>query len=141
HTPNVPDRRWSSPLPTRVLRAIHHRIGKLRQRWSRWLDVRSAKDFDVVFVNRDLCYRGIFFARRLVRNNPRVVFDFDDAIFLGTNERGNRWMCAHAAHVTPGNEYLAQYARQFNQNVTVIPTVIDTDQYKPRSYVGESEKR
>src|SRR5262245_44699454 len=96
HRPNVPDRLWSSPLPTRVLRAIHHRIGKVRQRWSRWLDVRSAKDFDVVFVNRDLCYKGIFFESRLVRNNPRVIFDFDDAIFVGTNEPGNRWMCKHA---------------------------------------------
>src|SRR4029079_14790477 len=67
HRPNVPDRRWSSPLPLRVLRIVHHRIGKARQRWNRWLDVQSATDFDVVFVNRDLCYKGIFFERRLLR--------------------------------------------------------------------------
>ena len=38
-------------------------------------------------------------------------------------------MCANAAWVTPGNEYLAAFARRFTPNVTVIPTVIDTDRY------------
>lgn len=32
-----------------------------------------------------------------------------------------------AHQVTAGNEYLANYARKFNQNVQVIPTTIDTE--------------
>lgn len=129
HRPNVPDRQWSSSLPGRWTRAAHYRAGRLRMKWNRWRDVSEAGRFDAVFVNRDLAGRGTVFERRLLSRNPRVVFDFDDAIFLGPNEAAVAWMCAHAAWVTPGNEVLAGFARRFTANVTVLPTVIDTDRY------------
>jgi hypothetical protein len=98
-------------------------------KWNRWRDVSGAGRFDAVFVNRDLAGRGLVFEKRLLSRNPRVVFDFDDAIFIGRNEAAVAWMCAHASWVTPGNAYLAEFARRFTSNVTVIPTVIDTDRY------------
>src|SRR6202008_2392990 len=62
--------------------------------------------------------------------NRKVIFDFDDAIFLGRNDAAVRWMCRNSAWVTPGNEYLAAYARQYSDRVTVVPTVIDTTKYR-----------
>jgi len=129
HRPNVPDRQWKSSLPGRWSRAAHYRIGRLQMKWNRWRDVSQAGRFDAVFVNRDLAGGGLLFEKRLLSRNPRVVFDFDDAIFIGPNEAAVAWMCSHAAWVTPGNEYLAAFARRFTSNVTVIPTVIDTDRY------------
>jgi glycosyltransferase involved in cell wall biosynthesis len=35
--------------------------------------------------------------------------------------------------VVAGNEYLATYAREFNEQVVVIPSVVDTDSYLPLS--------
>lgn len=131
HRPNVPDRQWRSSLPGRWSRAAHHRIGRLQMKWNRWRDVSQAGRFDVVFVNRDLAGGGLLFEKRLLSRNPRVVFDFDDAIFIGRNEAAVAWMCSHAAWVAPGNEYLAEFARRFTSNVTIIPTVIDTDRYTP----------
>jgi glycosyltransferase involved in cell wall biosynthesis len=32
-----------------------------------------------------------------------------------------------------GNDYLADYARQFNEKVTIVPTTIDTEKYQPKS--------
>ena len=90
--PNRPDRQWKSPLPGRALRAVHHRLGRAAMKWNRWSDVRDAAEADVVFVNRDLAGSGLFFERRLVRSNPRVVFDFDDAIFVGPNEEAVAWI-------------------------------------------------
>ena len=133
HRPNVPDRQWSSPLSGRWSRAAHYRLGRARMKWNRWRDVSGAGRFDAVFVNRDLAGRGTLFERRLLSRNPRVVFDFDDAIFIGRNEAAVAWMCARAAWVTPGNAYLAEFARRFTPNVTVIPTVIDTDRYEMAS--------
>ena len=37
-------------------------------------------------------------------------------------------MCTH---VTCGNEFLAAYAKQFNERVTIIPSTVDTDLYFP----------
>jgi glycosyltransferase involved in cell wall biosynthesis len=138
HCPNRPDRQWFSPLRNRVARGLHYRAGRVLMKWNRWRDLETARSADVVFVNRDLAGSGTFFEQRLLKKNPRVVFDFDDAIFVGRNAASVRWMCERAAWITPGNEYLAKYARNFNSSVTVIPTVIDTDRYLVREY-GQDE--
>lgn len=133
--PNSPDRQWRSPLRNRPLRGVHYRAGRMVMRANRLRDTQRASQFDVVFVNRDLAGGGLYLERRLLRRNPRVVFDFDDAIFLGPkNEPVVRWLCENAAWVTPGNAYLAEWAHQFTDRVTIVPTVVDTDQHEPRAW-------
>lgn len=131
--PNRPDRQWKSGLPGRIPRAAHYRMGRLAMKWNRWADVRDAARADVVFVNRDLAGQGLFLERQLLRRNSRVVFDFDDAIFVGPNEAAVAWMCRNAAWVTPGNQYLAEFARRHTDRVTVVPTVIDMRRYAVRT--------
>jgi hypothetical protein len=100
-------------------------------KWNRWRDVVGAGRFDSVFVNRDLAGPGTLFQQHLLRRNPRVVFDFDDAIFIGENEAAVRWMCERAAWVTPGNRYLEEFVGRYTDRCTVVPTVIDTEEYRP----------
>jgi glycosyltransferase involved in cell wall biosynthesis len=71
-----------------------------------------------------------------------VVFDFDDAIFVSYRSPSNGYLsylkfasktktiCRIASHVMVGNPYLAEYALQVNDRVTVIPTTIDTEKYR-----------
>jgi hypothetical protein len=139
--PNRPDRQWRSPLPGRIPRAAHYRLGRAAMKWNRWKDVRDAAGVDVVFVNRDLAGSGLFFERRLLRANPRVVFDFDDAVFVGPNEEAVAWMCRNAAWVTPGNAYLADFARRHTDRVTVVPTVIDTRRYRVSEPASDATAR
>ncbi|MCG3148772.1 MAG: hypothetical protein PCFJNLEI_02219 [Verrucomicrobiae bacterium] len=131
HRPNRPDRQWNSPLRPAVLRGLHYRAGRVLMRYNRGRDVSEAGQYDVVFVNRDLAGPGLTLEKRLHRNNPHFVYDFDDAIFVGPNEAAVAWMCKNAAWVTPGNEYLAAFARQHTDKMTIIPTIIDTDTYEP----------
>ena len=70
------------------------------------------------------------------------IYDYDDAFFLkyrtgrlrllqpllGSN--ADRLM-ASAVAVTAGNAGLAAYASRFNSNVSVLPSVVDTDQFRP----------
>lgn len=138
HRPNRPDRQWRSRLASRIARGVHYRAGRAMMRANRVRDVFDASQFDAVFLNRDLIASELGYERMLLARNPRVVFDFDDAIFLGgpKGERHARWMCEHAARVTPGNAYLADWARQWTDRVTVIPTVIDTDRYERKEWSG-----
>jgi glycosyltransferase involved in cell wall biosynthesis len=139
--PNRPDRQWSSSLPGRIPRGVHHRIGRGLMKWNRWRDVAGAGQFDSVFVNRDLAGRGTFFQQQLFRRNPRVVFDFDDAIFIGDNEPAVRWMCERAAWVTPGNRYLAEFVGRYTDRCTIVPTVIDTEEYRAVRAPGAAAPR
>jgi glycosyltransferase involved in cell wall biosynthesis len=134
HRPNVPDRQWVSHCRGRVPRAIHQRGARLLMKYNRFKDVQQARAVDIVFVNRDLAGSGLFFEKHLVRKNPKVIFDFDDAIFIGRNEQAVQWMCRNAAWVTPGNSYLAAYARRHSERVSIIPTVTDTDRFLVRNF-------
>ncbi len=50
-------------------------------------------------------------------------------------------MIRRACAVITGNGSLSRYARQFNHNVTLIPTVIDLNRYAPKSAYGTSDGR
>jgi len=101
-------------------------------------------NYDVIYLHREAALLGpAVFERLIHRSGVPIVFDFDDAIFLSYKSPSNGYLsylkfagktktnCRLAAHVMVGNPYLAEYARQFNQNVSIIPTTIDTDKYKP----------
>ncbi|HEX8284185.1 MAG TPA: glycosyltransferase family 4 protein [Pyrinomonadaceae bacterium] len=108
----------------------------------RFSDVRAARGFDAVYVLREAALLGPpFFERLLARSGVPYVFDFDDAVFERYVSPANgylsylkfpgktRTICRLAAHVMAGNQYLADYARSVNRNVTVVPTTVDTAKY------------
>lgn len=135
HRPNHPDRQWRSKLGNRIARGVHYRAGRTVMRINRIRDVVDAGGYDAIFVNRDLIASELRYERMLYARNSRVVFDFDDAIFLGDKgERHARWMCEHASWVTPGNAYLAEWAGQWTDRITVIPTAIDTGRYERKEW-------
>ncbi len=128
--PNRPQRERRRRTRVASLRAVRGYAVRALQRTSRARDVRDARRFDAVLVNRDLLGLDLRYERALFQRNRRVVFDFDDAIFLGDKAAHAEWMCRHAAWVTAGNEYLAEFARRFSARVTVLPTVVETDRYE-----------
>ncbi len=114
--------------------------------FKRVYDIWRVKNYDAVFIYREAYMLGTVLFERLVhwRKVP-IIFDFDDSIWLNDTSQGNqsvKWMkrpsktadiCTLATTVIVGNSYLAEYARQFNQNVFIIPTTIDTSYHKPLS--------
>jgi glycosyltransferase involved in cell wall biosynthesis len=69
------------------------------------------------------------------------VYDFDDASFHKYDQHDSAMVrvlsakisvvIKHASLVTAGNPYLAEYAKQFNSNVQIFPTIVDTDVFAP----------
>ncbi len=113
----------------------------LRAAWKkRRADLKRVGDFGVVCVQKGV-FPGVFsgFERDIAKRKP-LVFDFDDAIWL-PREGGSRLLRSlHressvqailrcAAAVIAGNDYLADYARRYNRNVTVVPSAIDVSRY------------
>jgi len=125
-------------LVTRALRRRSSLLGNL-------------KAYDLVYIFRETALLGpAFFERLIHRSGVPFVFDFDDAVFVSYKSPSNGYLsylkfagktetsCRLAAHVMAGNPYLATYARRVNQNVSIIPTTIDTDKYKPLAYDRKS---
>ena len=127
--------------PARPWKSRHPRAAVWLRRLRRLGDIRAASSYDVAFLNRDLLEGQPRYERLLLKRNPRVVFDFDDAIFLGQKAAHVEWICKRAAWVTAGNESLADFARQFADRVTVLPTAVDTDTYEVQSATTEGPVR
>ncbi len=122
------------------------KLGFVRRSFSkRRADVARTKEFDIVFVCREaLMTRSIAFEKAFRDRGARIIYDFDDSIWLSNvSEANRRWswvkdpgktakIIALSDVVLAGNEYLADYARKSNPNVVVIPTTIDTEEYRPR---------
>ncbi len=120
-------------------------LGMSRAILKRFRDVVKASDYDVVYLFRTASFVGPALLERLLkfRNNP-IIFDFDDAIYLTNTSDANKrfgWLkfaektadiCKISTSVTVGNSHLADYAKQFNQNVFIVPTSIDTDKYQTK---------
>lgn len=116
--------------------------------FKRFNDLRSLSKYDVILIYRAAAMIGPAFFERLIKFSGRpIVFDFDDAIFLENTNEANRlfgWLkfpgktgaiCRLSTSVTVGNEWLAEYARKFNPNVTIIPSSVNTDIYVPKDKI------
>ncbi len=114
----------------------------LRGYRKRLAEVLSPGSVQVIFVYREAALLGPAWIEWLLAFRRPLVFDFDDAIYLGDTSQANAWsrglksatkveaICRVARHVTVGNEFLAGYAKDRAREVTVIPSTIDTDVYQ-----------
>ena len=123
---------------------------------SRWREVLAgyarrlaalahARRFDIVIIEKELFpFLPAVVERFLGAMGVPYVADYDDALFhrydLHSRALVRRSLARkidavmrHAAVVVAGNEYLAERAREAEAaRVEVIPTVVDTQRYRPR---------
>ena len=124
-----------------VTKAFARRIGTIRE----------VRKYDVVYVFREAAILGPAFIEYWVHaTKVPMIFDFDDAVFVPYKSPSNgylsllkfpskvRTICRLSAHVMAGNAYLADYARQVNDSVSIVPTTIDTEKYQPRASETDS---
>jgi glycosyltransferase involved in cell wall biosynthesis len=116
-----------------------------------WAVIFLVHKYDFVLVHREASPIGPPIFEWIVTKiwRKKLVFDFDDAIWIPAISEQNKiansikcfwktkWICKWAYKVTAGNNYLANYASQFNANVTILPTVVDT-QNRYRTLVNQS---
>jgi glycosyltransferase involved in cell wall biosynthesis len=84
---------------------------------------------DLTWISRQLM--PAFVPVQGVAHRP-MVLDVDDAVWLNTGGERVGTLASASEAVVVGNTYLAQYFSQYNPNVTVIPTAIDTERFRPR---------
>lgn len=96
---------------------------------------------DIVFIFREATPIGPPIFEWIIAKvlRKKIIYDFDDAIWQ-TDKTNEPWMekklrwrskiasiCKWSYKVSCGNEYICKYALQFNNQVVLNPTTIDTE--------------
>ena len=97
--------------------------------------------FDYIFIHREVTPVGppvfeLIIAKIL---RKRIIYDFDDAIWLSNTSGENmlaafakchwkvKYICSWSVKITCGNDFLCDFAKKFNENVFYLPTTLDLD--------------
>jgi len=131
--------------------AILHKPGKfISKAWGiilafirRFFLMLTVPRYHYVFIHREASHIGppVFewFISKIL--NKKIIYDFDDAIWLPNFSEHNKAfnklkyyqkikpILSWSHKVSAGNAYLAKFARDYNPNVVVNPTTIDTENY------------
>lgn len=110
----------------------------------RAMGLRRVFDYDYIFIHREATPIGPpFIEGILFLLGRRVIFDFDDAIFISKTSRVNRivafakwsskirFISKHSDKVAVCNSYLVNWVKQYNPNAVLLPTTIDLSYHKP----------
>lgn len=106
----------------------------------RFLLLFTISKYDYVYVLREASPIGPPFFEFVVAKilRKKLIYDFDDSIWLANTSGNNKivanikWhhkvesICKWSYKVSVGNQFLKNYALQFNSNVHIVPTVVNT---------------
>ena len=143
----------------RLMRVLHRpgaqgakALALLRALARRSFDIARLRRYDAVIIHRAASIIGPAWLERMAAQlGCPIIFDFDDAIYLLHTTAANRrfgWLkfpgktssiCRLSTQVVVGNTVLADYARQFNSNVSIIPSSVDTTRFQPRHRAPNSK--
>lgn len=122
--------------------------------WRRFQLLGQLKQYDYVFIHREASHIGPPIFEWMIAKilKKKIIYDFDDAIWLPNYSEHNklfhplkmygkvksimRW----SHKISAGNDYLCDFARQFNSNVVCNPTTIDTENMHNRVKNQRTEK-
>ena len=119
-----------------------------RRWWSRLRIGRAVRDADVVILQRRLLPTWLLYLLRC--SVRRLIFDFDDAVFLRDSYSPKGLHSARRLHrfvatvetadaIVAGNPYLAEEATRWAakpDRVHVVPTCVETARYLPARHEG-----
>ncbi|MFZ4262393.1 hypothetical protein ACFRAE_10130 [Sphingobacterium sp. HJSM2_6] len=81
---------------------------------------------DIVWLQKPMFSNHYTFERFLKKP---LIFDIDDALFLGNNGNFIKNICSVSDRIICGNSYLANYISNFNNKIDIIPTAVDISKY------------
>jgi glycosyltransferase involved in cell wall biosynthesis len=118
--------RWGR-LRHLAARLAHRVLGKVHRLVVLSSALVSARRFDFVFVQS--IAPPEWWVRLMKRRGPKLVFDFDDAVFLG-NPVPVAYIVANADLVTAGSHFNLAYAQRLSRRVVLLPTPVPFDQFQ-----------
>ncbi len=104
-----------------------------------WHLIRARlRPFHVIVIDREIFDNPTTCMEDRFRRLPSaLVMDVDDAVFLRFPEK-SEYLARMADHYVAGNQAIADYARPFNDRITIIPTCVELDDFQLKEYTPPS---
>lgn len=107
----------------------------------RFFSLFTLFQYDFIYIHREAAPVGPPIFEWIIAKIWRkpIIYDFDDAIWVNASSASNpmaayvkcAWKVKHICRwsyiITVGNSYLADFARSYNNDVRIIPTVVNTE--------------
>jgi glycosyltransferase involved in cell wall biosynthesis len=91
------------------------------------------QQWDIAFIQRTFIEKSEL--KQLKGRNVRIIYDFDDAIYINPQKPANRDKAAtiikFADQVIVSTEFLKDFCVDNHKNPAIIPTPVETDRIKP----------
>jgi glycosyltransferase involved in cell wall biosynthesis len=127
----------------RKTRGISKILIVLKAQIKRIRKINSIAAYEFIFIHREATSIGPPIFEWLIAKilKKKIIYDFDDAIWLeDPEEKGTfkSWLknkgkikkiISWSYRVSAGNAFLAEYAKNYNSDVRILPTVVDTENY------------
>ncbi|MFT6244123.1 MAG: glycosyltransferase involved in cell wall biosynthesis [Salibacteraceae bacterium] len=129
--------------------------------YKRFFQILKTRNYETVIVRRSIVlyndYGNLFMEKLLFSIHPNIILDFDDDIATNRNSQANsrsrfeKLMLDNANHFNEslkyysrfivGSDYLKtlvkeRFSEVKNEQICVIPTCVDYDQYPPKKYTS-----
>jgi glycosyltransferase involved in cell wall biosynthesis len=108
---------------------------------------KSAGKYDILFIQRKRF--SVLWLKYIRKNARKIVYDFDDSVMYRNSKAANpesntrvkmfKNMVNASDHVIAGNQFLEDNTIPYTNNVTTIPSPIDTTLYPLKKYSAEND--
>ena len=128
-------------------------LGTLKGYLRRIRDIKNAGEYDLVYIFLWVTPLGkFFFEKALINKAKKVIYDFDDSIFLDSKNyfkniikspKKFNFLIQNAHHVILSSPFNLERCKKINLNksVTYIPCSLDTSRFKPLNNNTASNKK
>jgi len=140
--PLIPDE-----ILTKKYQTGKYKITTMAYLFQKRISLLLKKDkYDLIWIQKELLpWMPKQIEMFLLRGNTPIVIDFDDAEFIKYNKISNKLLkmfmhrkieniTQRASNVIVGNSFLKESLKDYNSNISVIPTVIDLAKYPEHVY-------
>jgi len=128
-------------------------LGTIKGYFKRIRDIKNAAAYDVVYIFLWVSPLGkFFFEKALLKRAKKVIYDFDDSIFLDSRNwlqnilkspKKFNYLIENAHHVILSSPFNLDRCTEINLNnsVSYIPCSLDTTRFKPLENIATSNTK
>jgi len=130
---------WRAAWTRVIAKAVYVLVRFFKRVW----DLLSVGRVDLIVIEGQLFpYCPATVEQVLVKLNQKILIELDDAIYLTRFHRKKISELLQASSTAiVGNHALANFVGRFATKVAVVPTVVDTDRFRPSTKRGSIESR